>query len=297
MEPWRFPSWCMTPACQAVQINTWQQNLASHALLVVAAGRRSVMGRGRAKKLPRPQAPVASSQSFEQPRWTKRDIEASEGLELGQIFGHQIVASGDVLWCIGGFRPVEQVKISLLALDLSSLRWKDLTPPTNAVAPTWRWGHSACVLGKQAGPRPSRVSDLVMLCGGFDRNCNHNEVWHFCPDSGAFSQPPDALQRLPFHGAYHSLVHDTFSEEVYLFGGQRCVSGHYIYSNRALEETWRKSNLSTCSSFYPGFGSGVLIQNRGSSNVRCVCCTASSSSLWMEGSRVGIGKQQFISLD
>eukprot|EP00434_Breviolum_minutum_P028872 symbB.v1.2.025536.t1/scaffold2483.1/size114807/10 len=178
-----------------------------------------------------PEAPAASSQSFEQPRWTKRDIEASEGLELGQIFGHQIVASGDVLWCIGGFRPVEQVKISLLALDLSSLRWKDLTPPTNAVAPTWRWGHSACVLGKQAGPRPSRVYDLVMLCGGFDRNCNHNEVWHFCPDSGAFSQPPDALQRLPFHGAYHSLVHDTFSEEVYLFGGQRCVSGHYIYSN------------------------------------------------------------------
>ncbi len=257
------------------------------------------MGRGRAKKLPRPQAPAASSQSFEQPRWTKRDIEASEGLELGQIFGHQIVASGEVLWCIGGFRPVEQVKMSLLALDLSSLRWKDLTPPTNAVAPTWRWGHSACVLGKQAGPRPSRSSDLVMLCGGFDRNCNHNDVWHFCPGSGAFSQPPDALQRLPFHGAYHSLVHDTFSEEVYLFGGQRCVSGHYIYSNRVLEKT--SKNIEEVKFFrlfmflFLGFEILVVVCLSRIQRLvkREVCLLHSSIVIVVDGRQQGgIGKQQ-----
>ena len=70
-----------------------------------------------------------------------------------------------------------------------------------------------------------------MLCGGFSKNCNFNEVWHFCPSSGTFAEPPIALQQLPIRGAYHSLVHDAFSDEVYLFGGQRCVGGPYIYSN------------------------------------------------------------------
>lgn len=186
------------------------------------------MGRAHAKKQ---RLCHSVSQTFQQPQWTKIDLHSNESeLEKPeQIFGHQIVASANVLWCIGGYRPVEQVKISLIALDLHSLQWDDLTPGEDSVAPTWRWGHSACVLEKHALKRPTDFR--VMLCGGFSKNCNFNEVWHFCPSSGTFAEPPIALQQLPIRGAYHSLVHDAFSDEVYLFGGQRCVGGPYIYSN------------------------------------------------------------------
>ena len=88
------------------------------------------MGRAHAKKYRLCHSVV--SQAFRQPQWIKFDLQHSSESEkpekLEQIFGHQIVASANVLWCIGGYRPVEQVKISLIALDLLSLQWDDLTP-------------------------------------------------------------------------------------------------------------------------------------------------------------------------
>lgn len=131
--------------------------------------------------------------------------------------------AGEELWCIGGYRPLERSRISLLVLHLGRKRWDDLTPTDDAKAPCWRWGHAACVLGKGA--------EKVMICGGFDRNCNHNDAWYFLPSARCFSEPPRDLQTLPFHGAYHSLVYEPFAEEAYLFGGQCCVAGPYVYSN------------------------------------------------------------------
>ncbi|CAK8999682.1 unnamed protein product [Durusdinium trenchii] len=179
------------------------------------------------------------SQSFQQPRWKMYELEFEKGRdEKVQVFGHYIVATGDEIWCIGGFRPCERAKISLLKLKLHSKCWDDLTPPDNAIAPAWRWGHSACVIGKQVVQK--QVISSILLCGGFNKNCNHDDVWHFCPKEKVFTEPQASLQRLPFHGAYHSLAYDSFSEEAYIFGGQCCVGGPYVYSDRVLIAQMRR---------------------------------------------------------
>ena len=205
---------------------TVQSNRASHVQFGPSA---QIMGRAKPRARPHEQlsCPADPYQSFQQPRWTKQDLE--RGDEVGQIFGHYIVATGDEIWCIGGFRPCERPKISLLLLDMHSKCWNDLTPLDDAVAPSWRWGHSACIIGKQVHKQV--VISSIMLCGGFNKNCNHDDVWYFDPKAKAFAEPPASLQRLPLHGAYHSLVYDSFSEEAYIFGGQCCVGGPYVYSD------------------------------------------------------------------
>ena len=200
------------------------------------------------------------SQSFQQPRWKMYELEFEKGRdEKVQVFGHYIVATGDEIWCIGGFRPCERAKISLLKLKLHSKCWDDLTPPDNAIAPAWRWGHSACVIGKQVVQK--QVISSILLCGGFNKNCNHDDVWHFCPKEKVFTEPQASLQRLPFHGAYHSLAYDSFSEEAYIFGGQCCVGGPYVYSDRDLDIPW---NLSwTFEDFGKRCGGKSLIERPG----------------------------------
>ena len=111
----------------------------------------SFMGRVKPKEQDGPSrfdAWANISQSFRQPRWKMYELEFEKGRdEKVQVFGHYIVATGGEIWCIGGFRPCERAKISLLKLKLHSKCWDDLTPPDNAIAPAWRWGHFRSPVG------------------------------------------------------------------------------------------------------------------------------------------------------
>lgn len=71
----------------------------------------------------------------------------------------------------------------------------------------------------------------ILLCGGFDHQCNHNDVWLFDPSQSSFSRPSGGHKRVPVHGAYHSLVYDGPRHEALLFGGQCCIGGPYEFYN------------------------------------------------------------------
>lgn len=199
---------------------------------------KAKLPRAKAKGKAKARPSVADSESYVHFRtadWSSLDTE----VKVEKITGHCLVASGHRIWCIGGDREVEgksPAKISLLMMDLRYRRWEDHTPPAASYAPSWRWGHSSCMLPTKFPVRPQHKQRKVMLmCGGFDREMNHLDSWHFCPLKGRFFPPASGLKHVPLPGAYHSLAYCDVTDHVYLFGGQCCVGGPYHYFDAVFE--------------------------------------------------------------
>lgn len=110
-----------------------------------------------------------------------------------------------------------------------------MTPKPAESAPSWRWGHSSVVVPAQYPPQPGTRENLLLLCGGFDKETNMNDVWYFCPQNGQFFQPRVGMDSVPVVGAYHSLAYDSATDEAYLFGGQKCVQGKYEFYDTLLK--------------------------------------------------------------
>mmetsp|Transcript_2964 Transcript_2964/g.6708 ORF Transcript_2964/g.6708 Transcript_2964/m.6708 type:complete len:462 (-) Transcript_2964:102-1487(-) len=152
------------------------------------------------------------------------------------IQGHCVVSHDAQLWCIGGARPdASSPQISLLLFDLHRRCWSDMTPKPSESAPSWRWGHSSVVVPAQYPPQPGTRENLLLLCGGFDKETNMNDVWYFCPQTGQFFQPRVGMDCVPVLGAYHSLAYDIATDEAYLFGGQKCVQGKYEFYDTLIK--------------------------------------------------------------
>lgn len=176
--------------------------------------------------------------------WTP--VESDSECQLGSINGHCLVAAGHRLWCLGGDRGTPtSTKISLLGMDLRKMTWEDHTPSAGSYAPSWRWGHSNCLLPARFPPRRGRAKkEVLLMCGGFDSKDNLQDAWHFCPNKGKFFIPNSGLQHVPMPGGYHSLAYDDCHDRVYLFGGQCCVGGPYsffdhLYMHDLLLPYWK----------------------------------------------------------
>ena len=159
--------------------------------------------------------------------------ESATGIE--GIFGHSIVAAGDRIWCVGGWRETipPSRKMSVLELQLDTQSWIDVTPCGDFFAtPCWRWGHSSCLVTCRLPGEP--VLHYLWIAGGFNNHSNLDDVWRFCPRDGEFSKVPSQARSLPYHAAYHSLVCDNVAQQLFLFGGQCCVGGPYQFFDCVL---------------------------------------------------------------
>ena len=129
---------------------------------------KAKLPRAKAKGKAKARPSVADSESYVHFRtadWSSLDTE----VKVEKITGHCLVASGHRIWCIGGDREVEgksPAKISLLMMDLRYRRWEDHTPPAASYAPSWRWGHSSCMLPTKFPVRPQHKQRKVMLMPG-----------------------------------------------------------------------------------------------------------------------------------
>ena len=141
---------------------------------------KAKLPRAKAKGKAKAQPSVADSESYVHFRtadWSSLDV--SQELKVEKITGHCLVAAGHRIWCIGGDREVEgrselPAKISLLMMDLRYRRWEDHTPPAASYAPSWRWGHSSCMLPAKFPVRPQHKDRKVMLMLGIvDFSKNH----------------------------------------------------------------------------------------------------------------------------
>ena len=97
-------------------------------------------------------------------------------LEVEKIAGHCLVPCGPRIWCMGGDRETSgptPEKISLLMMDLRYGRWEDHTPSANSYAPSWRWGHSSCMLPAKFPPQNGRK--VMLMCGGFDSEAERSK--------------------------------------------------------------------------------------------------------------------------
>ena len=192
-----------------------------------AAGRKA-----RKQKRKQPGKDAEALCSFAAGEWTGTEFsspsDSAGGLEC--IVGHSIVAAGDRIWCLGGWRgrvPVSQ-KMSVLELRLESKSWVDATPCDDVLSsPCWRWGHSSCLVSSRHPAKPAK--HYVWVAGGFNSFCNLNEVWRFSPAEGRFSRVPSEFRHLPYRAGYHSLVFDDVAKQLLLFGGQCCVGGPYKF--------------------------------------------------------------------
>ena len=176
--------------------------------------------------------------------WTGQEFSAPSATNnLGGICGHCIVAAGERIWCLGGWReeredrearaPSRSRRMSVWELRLESKSWMDVTPDGDGDGfPCWRWGHSSCLVPGRS--RPSRSQTKLWLAGGFNSHCNLNDVWRFCPKEGTFSTVASEVCNLPYHAAYHSLVFDDVAQQLFLFGGQCCVGGPYRFFDCGL---------------------------------------------------------------
>ena len=134
---------------------------------------KAKLPRAKAKGKAKAQPSVADSASdvhFRTADWSSLDAQEHQELKVEKITGHCLVASGHRIWCIGGDREVEgkspPAKISLLMMDLRYRRWEDHTPPAASYAPSWRWGHSSCMLPAKFPVRPQHKHRKVMLMLG-----------------------------------------------------------------------------------------------------------------------------------
>ncbi len=185
---------------------------------------------------------------FKTGEWSslERNSHGCRHIEVEKIVGHCLVASEHRLWCIGGDRDElngtdedgesTYQKISLLMMDLRTKMWEDRTPALGSYAPSWRWGHSSCLLPAGFPVRPeNKHRKVLLMCGGFDTEVNFVDSWHFCPNKGRFIPPLSGLKHVPVPGAYHSLAYCDTTDHVYLFGGQCCTQGMYQYYPAVFE--------------------------------------------------------------
>eukprot|EP00747_Dinoflagellata_sp_TGD_P219909 gnl/TRDRNA2_/TRDRNA2_91936_c0_seq1.p1 gnl/TRDRNA2_/TRDRNA2_91936_c0~~gnl/TRDRNA2_/TRDRNA2_91936_c0_seq1.p1 ORF type:complete len:423 (+),score=39.85 gnl/TRDRNA2_/TRDRNA2_91936_c0_seq1:2-1270(+) len=196
-------------------------------------------------------------------QWASRSSEGEpHGADDGEVYGHAAVVVGRTVWVLGGIQG-GRTAIATHAFDLDTRIWTDCTPRgaevANGHAPCRRWGQSVCLIAGDASADEACSSNIsptqlssILLCGGFDSQCNHGDAWLLDPGTVTFHQPCRRRRRLPVHGAYHSLVFDIERQEALLFGGQCCRGGPYEFYNQVFfasfalsdsdrhEERWRE---------------------------------------------------------
>ena len=189
-------------------------------------------GKGKGKNNKKNQKNI--SVDFRVDDWQHLPADAFDATK--EIYGHCICIQGSQLWSIGGTREGQQGRhISLLRMDLHTKCWNDLTPPypppdPAEEVPSWRWGHSSVLVPTEHPPKPDSQENYLMICGGFDKETNMNDVWFFNTGTGKFfTTSNDEEGVVPVVGAYHALAYDAATDYTYLFGGQKCIRGAYEY--------------------------------------------------------------------